>query len=154
MARIDDPNRIDALHRSGLLRHDVQERLSSLCYSAVQLCRADASMINVQEGGLQQVAAVWPADAHPHEKLPYRESGCREVLETEETVAVPDTTEHPILCTVPWTNRWRGYLGTPVSYEGQIIGSICVLTRAPRVWQPHDMITLQGLARLVGMVLD
>lgn len=154
MARLDDPERLQALQASGLLRKEVAERLDHLTYSAAILLRSDAAQVNALDGTHQHHMSIYP----PVEPMPCADpvehAGCREIVMSETTLPVSDTRLHAIMCDMPWTTAWRGYLGTPVRYQGQVIGSLCVLTEEPRDWNQWDLRALEGVARLVGMALD
>lgn len=154
MARLDDPERLAALRQSGLLRHVVDERLKHLVYSAAILTQADAAQINVLDDTRQHHICEWPESDTPTPPDDVSTAGCREVILQEMSLVVPDVWNHPVMCQMPWTKTWRGYLGTPICYHDQIIGSLCVLTRQPRTWSELDLRALEGVARLIGMALE
>ena len=58
--RADDPDRLSAIERSGLLRHTQHERLNRLCYTATELLDVDAAQINVLTDTQQVYVAEWP----------------------------------------------------------------------------------------------
>ncbi len=154
MARIDDPERLAALRQSGMLRHDVAKRLDHLVYSAAMLTQADGAQLNVVDDQCVHHVSEWPPAEPPTPPDHIHNAGCREVVLQEMTLDVPDVWQHPVMCQMPWTTSWRGYLGTPIYYRAKLIGSLCVLTRQPRKWSELDLRALEGVARLVGMSLD
>jgi len=145
--RPDDPARLLAIERSGLLRHTQSERLNRLCYTATQLLNADASQVNVLTATQQVYVAEWPRVLRLPTDL--QESGCKEVLAAERTLVVPDTLDHPLMCAQPWTATWRAYLGTPLVLDGQVLGTMCALDHAPRDWSRYDELALEGIAAMV-----
>lgn len=149
MARLDDAARLAALHRSGLLRQESRQRLTHVCYTLVQLTDLDASQLNVLDGAYEHNVAVWPEEP-PHQPYDAETSGCREVVLAEGLVVVEDTLQHPILCDFPWTDQWRSYLGAPVRFDGQVIGTLCGLSREVRRWSQRDQLAIQTLADLAG----
>ncbi len=150
--RLDDPARLAALEESGLLDKDVVGRLNHLTFSAVQITGADASQINVLGAVIQHTVAQYPEPLA--EAMPVESSGCYEVVRRTATIAITDTVEHPQTCDLPWVQLFRGYLGTPVCFDGQPVGAMCVLSVEPRVWRTHDLLALEGLAQLAALSID
>lgn len=145
--RADDPDRLSAIERSGLLRHTQHERLNRLCYTATELLDVDAAQINVLTDTQQIYVAEWPRVLRRPTDI--RESGCQEVLAAERTVAIDDTRTHPVMCRMPWTATWRGYLGTPLKLDSMVLGTMCALTTHTRAWTDMDRLTLEGIAAMV-----
>lgn len=153
MRRLDDPARLEALTRSGLLHKDTVTRLDHLAFAACRLLLADVCLINALDGALQRTVVGYPpGDDWP--PLPLELTGCREIVLSGKPFVVSDALSHPITCELPWAGSFRGYLGCPVVYDGEIIGSICVLSAAPRSWKPYEITALEGVARLAGMSLE
>lgn len=152
MSRLADPARIAALQRSGLVGRPLPERLERLVATAASVCHADLAQMNVLDESAQHHLSTWPPIITTA-PVPLRESGCQYVVDRGITIAVPDTLEHPVLCDASWATLMRSYLGTPVEYDGQPIGSLCVLTREPRAWHRADKMALESVARLVSHAL-
>lgn len=151
-ARLRDPNRLAALERSGLLSRALDERLERLVTTAASVLNADASQLNVLTDTSQHRLSRWPPVTCT-QVSPVSESGCRHVVEAGTTLVVPDTAEHPVLCVMPWARTWRSYLGTPIDYDSEPIGALCVLTRQPREWSRTDVMALEAVGRLVSHAL-
>lgn len=152
-ARLDDPRRLAALSRSGLLLRPLNDRLDRLVATAASVVAADAAQVNVVDDTSQHHLSRWPPVVST-EPRPVQESGCRHVVETGHTLAVPDTLADPVFCVLPWVrDGWRGYLGTPICYEGEPIGALCVLSHQPRRWFRADTLALEAVARLVTHAL-
>lgn len=150
---IDDPERLAALKRSGLLTKPPTERLRHLVYTAYTLLKADAAQINVLGAEMQHTMVEWPRLAPPTADRDLDTSGCKLTLEMEGTLVLPDVMDHPVACNMPWTGMFRGYIGTVLCYEGQPIGALCALTMEPRQWTAADKMTLEGLSRLVAQAV-
>ncbi len=147
-----DPARLTALQRSGLMRKEVAERLVHICYTAHQLLRADGAQLNVLDDQKQYVQAEWPpAELDP---IPIELSGCQEVVKVEKPLVVPDTREHPVMCLLPWSGHWGGYLGVPLCYDGHVIGALCALSHETRNWSDQDVLALQSLSQLATWSLE
>lgn len=152
--RLEDPERLAALRRSGLMRKDTSQRLGHVCYTAAQLLHADLALLNVLDELEQRMAAEWPPMVWKWPVLNVDESGCKEVIETDETVVVPDTREHALLCQLPFSATYRGYLSSPVRFEGHAIGSLCAFTHSTRAWTLQDVLAMDTLAQMVGTSLE
>lgn len=72
---------------------------------------------------------------------------CDRVVETGATVVVADVAIDPSLATVGMMGAdVAGYLGVPVQEaDGNVIGALCVTTRAPRIWSRKDRECLEFL---------
>jgi GAF domain-containing protein len=143
---LDDPQRLRALERSGLLRHPLGEQLNRLCYTAQQLLNADAVQLNALTETHQVHIAEWPRVKR--DDIPITTSGCQSVAVAGVPIVIPNTIEHPVTCVMPWSATWQGYMGVPLKHEGQTIGSLCALTHEPRQWRDIDVTALQALAAM------
>lgn len=149
---LTDPVRLDALERSGLLRKSTEQRIEHLAFSACRLLLADACQINALGAETQHTVVGWPPGNYPDKRL--EDTGCREPVVTRLPFIVDDAKTHPVTCTLPWVDEFRGYLGVPIFYDEQVLGSICVLSNSPRRWKSYEVSAIVGVARLVGMSLD
>lgn len=145
--------RLDALHSSGLLRHDMQGRLDLLCETAASILRAPLARVNVLDGDMQTSIGKWPPDNDRF--TPAKDAACREVIVSRQPLVVPNTLLHPTMCMIPFVTvvGARSYLGVPIFHEGEAIGSVCVADYVVRSWTVWDTAGLQGLARLAGLAV-
>lgn len=147
------PERLEALQRSGLLDRTVVERLDSVAYTATRLLNADAAQINALDSQFQRTVTGYPPGHWPS-AVPLEITGCRRVVLTGQPLIIPDTEHDTEVRGLPWTDIFNAYLGVPVTYEGEIIGSLCVLSEKSRTWTSYDILGLQGLANLVMLSLE
>lgn len=151
---LDSATRLIAIERSGILLAAQQEALNAVCKMAHQLIGADASQLNVITASEQLFVAEWPQPRFWRKPVPLSNSGCREVVLAEKPVVIPDSREHPVACLMPWSQDWLGYLGSPVSYGNEVLGSLCVLSKKVRHWSDKDVRIMRGLAGQVGDLLS
>ncbi len=152
--RLKDPKRLAALQRSGLIGRPLNEQLHRIVCTAASTLRADVAQLNVLDSARQHHLVFWPpAVATIAEPVPLSESGCAQVVELGTTLVVPDALQHPVLCMAKWAPVMRAYLGTPINYEGEPIGSLCVLAAQPRQWDRTEVLTLEAVGRLVSHAL-
>lgn len=123
-----------------------------ICYTVCQLLDVDAAQLNVVTDTQQVYIAEWPRVSRPPVAL--SNSGCREVVLANDMIAIEDTLAHPIMCQMPWTLSWRGYLGVPLHYDGQTIGSLCALTVKKRAWTSIERVSLEALAELSETLIE
>lgn len=152
MTVINDQERLRAVELSGLLRHEMGRRMVHICYTATALLDVDASQLNVITADQQIFVAEWPRARR--DPVGLENSGCREVVAAQETLAVSNTIYHPVMCQMPWSATWGGYLGAPIRFHDQVLGSLCVLTHDPRDWKRTDIMALESLAKLVEYTLE
>lgn len=150
---LDSTSRLAAIERSGILQASRQQAFMAVCKLAHTLVGATASQLNVLTADEQLHLAEWPRPRIWRKPIPLSESGCREVVIAEVPIVIPDTLLHPIMCLKPWVGEWRGYLGCPVVYDGEVIGSLCALTNSVRHWSQKDVGIMRGLAAQVSDLL-
>lgn len=148
---IDDRERLQALRASGLLDKDTAARLDHLAFAAARLVLADVAQINAVDHEMTYTVVGWPPGLWPEK--PVGLTGCREIIRLGTPLVVNDANTHPITCDLPWVPTMQSYLGVPVFYDAQVIGSVCVLGATPRIWKPMEVCALEGVARLVSMSL-
>lgn len=147
---IQNPERLEALQRSGLLRHDLTKRLDILCETATQLIGCPVSYINLLDDKFQHTVGSFPE--RDEESTLVEQTGCEEVIVSQGVVNVPDTREHPVMCMREFVTvkGMLAYLGVPILYGDQVIGSFCALDYQPRQWVPWHVEALKGLASLTS----
>ncbi len=150
---LDSAVRLAAIERSGILIGARQEAFNAVCKMAHSLVGADCSQLNVLNAQSQIYVAEWPRPGRFRQPTPMKDSGCREVVIAEVPIVIDDSRLHPVTCLMPWTSDWLGYLGCPVTYDSQVLGSLCVLTKKVRPWSAKDVGIMRGLAAQVSDLL-
>lgn len=153
-ASLTRPERLAALQHSGLLRHDPDVRLDLLCETACSILRVPMSQVNLLNERFSVSVGKWPPDddrIHPIKGV-----GCQEAILSGQVVIAPNTLIHPDLCLRPFVTVMgaRSYLGVPVYFDGEVIGSFCVAGYIAREWNHWDVSGLRGLARLAGLAVS
>ncbi|MES2785541.1 MAG: HAMP domain-containing sensor histidine kinase [Pseudomonadota bacterium] len=72
---------------------------------------------------------------------------CHYALAGEDPLVIDDTHSHEVWRAVPTVASLgvRAYIGIPISLDGQVIGSFCVLDMKPRAWTDDEIETLRQL---------
>ena len=144
------PARLQSLHRAGLAAATsvpAFDRLARIAATALGAPLAYVTALDVQVQYLPGVAA--PADPRAAIRCtPVSDSMCRHVVAAAEAVCVSDAEEHPLGWNgVPFPDGVRAYLGVPLrTPSGDVLGSVCVVDRVPRRWEPRDRELLDDLA--------
>jgi PAS domain S-box-containing protein len=81
---------------------------------------------------------------------------CRFVIEGEAPVSIHDARCNPLSSAMPpGSDGVIAYLATPVrDRNGTVIGSLAVADSVPRAWTRRDLLTLQGISRLLMHELE
>lgn len=153
-SRIDDPARLAALAASGLLNKGPDEQMDLLCETAHHLLRAPIAMVNILDDQMQTSVGAFPKDIQRSYRV--KDTGCQHVVAAAEPISIDNTLLHPVMCISPVTTVLgvRAYLGVPIFYDDQPVGSFCVMDYMPRDWRYWDTESLKGLARLAGLAVE
>lgn len=122
-----------------------------LCETATVILRVPAAQVNVLDDQFQTSVGKWPSDLD--RVKPVTQAVCQAVILANEPVVVENTLLHPAMCMTPLVTMVgvRAYLGVPIYYDDQVVGSFCVGDFEVRKWTHWDISGLQGLARLAGL---
>ncbi len=154
MSELTDPVRLSALKRSGILKYDLHERLERICYYVTTLLKCDGSQVNILTDTIQITVGAYPPDLL-NDPIDVNLSGCRFVVLSEETIAIANTTTDETTCNEDWCSSFGKYLGTPIRYEGKVIGALCALGFIPSTekWSYNDIMTIEGFADILSLSL-
>lgn len=151
---LDDPDRLVALHRAGVLDGDGIPGLDRILRIAQHAL--DAPMVTFSAVGADRqvfvdkigLPAAW-ADAG---ETPLSHSYCRLVVVDDAPLVVTDAATDARVRDNPATTEGGigAYLGVPVrSPDGHTLGALCVLEHDPRAWSDREIATLGDLAASV-----
>jgi GAF domain-containing protein len=147
---LDDPVRLDLLHRAGLLGKGISARLTQIASAAVALTSADQCELNIIVGDEQRHIAWWPDVGAHDDPGPSDESACLLVVLSEQPLVLDDVFTNPHCAKTPWAGtRINSYMGVPVRYEGAVVGSLCVFSLDHKHWTAGELAAMQGMASLI-----
>ena len=97
-----------------------------------------------------------PADLADAGGTPRSWSFCQHVVSAGATLVVEDSRQHPVLAQTPLAEMGlvRAYAGMPIEVDGIHVGTVCVLSDTPRIFDSQNLATLQLAARLVASRLN
>ena len=149
-ALLADPERLDALRRSGLLDTPPDESFDRLTRLAARTTRAPIAVLSLLDEGRQffkshlGLGEPWAT----LRETPISYSICAEAVAGRAPFIVGDTRRHPVLAKNASVADFGigAYAGAPVEVDGRVIGVLAVLDVEPRRWTDDDVATLRDLA--------
>ena len=158
---VQDPVRLTALERTGLLDEEADPGLDRAARLAAALLQAPAAYVTLVAADQQRAPGAVDADADaatgPARTLPMSDSICQYQVVTGEPLVIPDATLDPLTQHKGGVRDGsiRAYAGTPLSTrDGQVLGSLCVTDRVPRDWSEEQVALLEELGVLVSEDLE
>lgn len=144
-----NPDRLAAVHATGLLDSEVEEVFDRLTRLAVRLLGVPAAFISLVDAerdfyksacGFGEPLASVRELAGP--------TFCHYTVQRIEPLVIPDTAADPLYQDVP-TVRTLGvaaYVGVPLIVDGQTIGAFCTIDTKPHRWSKDEVEVLVELA--------
>ncbi|MBP0443361.1 GAF domain-containing protein [Roseomonas sp. SSH11] len=150
---IRDPERLEALRRTGLLDTPPEEVFDRLTRLVCRLLGVPVALVSLVEAerqffksavGLPEVWAI-------RRETPLSHSFCQHVVASGAPLMVQDAGRHPLVCdnlAIPDLGV-VAYLGMPLTTpEGHVLGSLCAIDTVPRDWTTADAAALRDLAAM------
>nr|WP_231134617.1 GAF domain-containing SpoIIE family protein phosphatase [Motilibacter deserti] len=154
---LEDPGRLDALARTGLdsVADPRFDRVAHLARRLLGVPLALVSLVEVKRQFFPGQSGLSGVDADARETDISR-SLCRFVVESGRPFVVADTLADPMTRTsrAVVEDDIGSYAGVPVTDDdGHVLGALCAVERAPRVWTEDDVTLLAELAELCSAEL-
>jgi PAS domain S-box-containing protein len=153
MGLLADPGRLVALQQTNLLDTAAEEAFDRLARLAARLLNAPIALVTLVDTDRLFLKACLglPEPWASARQLPLSHSLCHRLLATGQPLVIGDVGADPLA---------RGnqavvelgvaaYLGIPLRFAGQVLGSLCVADRQPRAWTAEDVAVLTDVAGLV-----
>jgi signal transduction histidine kinase len=151
------PSRLAAVERSALQGSAAEEAFDGLTRLAARLLNVPASFISIvgADRDFYKSQVGFPAELAQSHLLPGR-TFCHYTLVGDEALVIDDTHADPIWKAVPTVETLdvRAYVGVPLKFAGETIGSFCVIDMEPRQWSGPELETLGQLALSAGRELS
>ncbi len=149
--------RLRAVAACGLLRPDADEALDGITSLARELLQVPAAFV----AALDRDRDFYKSQQGFAEPLASRrEVGgrtfCHYTATLGSVLAIGDTMAGAPWREVPTVESLgvRAYLGVPLRFEGEVVGSLCVIDNRSRQWSPLEVRTLEQLALSAMRELD
>ena len=148
-----DPDRLAALHASGLLAVRDDPAFDRLTRLASRLLGTAGALVSLVDSD-RQVFASCVGVGEPwasRRGTPLSHSFCQHAVAAREPLLVADARAHPVLRDNPAIHEMGliAYAGIPLIHDGHALGTLCAFDTRPRSWTPDDVATLRDLSESV-----
>ncbi|MDX1657393.1 MAG: GAF domain-containing sensor histidine kinase [Nitriliruptorales bacterium] len=148
---LDDPGRLTALGRSGLLEETHEEAFDRATRLASRALGTPVALVSVVDRDRQffKSETGLPEPWASRRQTPLTHSFCRYVVESGQALAVSDARQHPLVADNAAVDDLdvTAYLGLPIGDDdGNVLGSFCVISHEPRQWTADDRRLLADVA--------
>ena len=159
----DEPERIEALHRSGVLDGRARDELDSLAARAAEVFDVGLAVITAIDtarevilGQSRDLPGEPTLPGSDTVALPRAEAISAPLLASGSRLVVPDTRRDPRLADHPVIARWnaRFLAAVPIrDPQGHVLGALCLLDDAPHELGARDLELLDAIAADVTRVI-
>lgn len=137
---------------------DLFANLDSMAERAASDLEVDRIMISISQGDLLQTLGSFPAIGKDHAARAHRPSDtvCAVSMKLEAPLKVEDARLETMLQDLPYVKSGLivGYLGVPIDLAGYgVVGSLCAISKTPRVWSPLELKYLEQFSQTISMCL-
>ena len=156
-AIVADPDRLAALHATGLVDSDVEEVFDRMSRLAVRLLGVPAVFVSLVDQKRDfYKSAVGFAEPLASSREMSGPTFCHFAIQSTSPLVIPDTATHPVYRDVPTVKSLgvAAYLGVPIVIASQPIGSFCAIDVKPHAWDERDIEVLTELAASVQREIE
>jgi PAS domain S-box-containing protein len=152
----DEAQRLKTLHQYDVLDTPPEQSFDDLTMLAAQICQTPMSTVSLVDKSRQWFKSKIGVSVEETSRdiafCAHTILHKSEVLEVRDAEADPRFADSPLVTADP---HIRFYAGAPlVSPDGQALGALCVMDRAPRTLTPEQLAALGALSRLVVAQLE
>ena len=153
-AAIEDQDRLDALHATGLLDSDISPSFDRLARLAASVLNAPVALVSLVDADRQYFKSCLglPEPWASQRGSPLSHSFCQHAVASREPLLVTDAREHEVLRENPAIRDMGivAYAGIPLIDAGvHALGTLCVIDSRPRHWTSHQVQLLSDIAASV-----
>lgn len=150
---LEAPERLAALHASGLLDSPNHESYDLLTRLVAKLLRVPVGLVSLVDKDRQYFKSQvgLPASTAQARETALSHSFCQWVVSSREDLIVDDAREHPVLRSNGAVDDLGviAYAGVPlVLADDQAAGALCAIDAKPRRWSELEIATLQDIGKI------
>jgi GAF domain-containing protein len=156
-AAVANPDRLAALHATGLLDSDVEEVFDRMSRLAARLLDVPSVFVSlVDEDRDFYKSAVGFGEPLASSRQMGGLTFCHFAIQSAAPLVIPDTASDPVYRDVPSVKSLgvAAYLGVPIVIASQPIGSFCAIDMKPHAWNERDIEVLTELAASVQREIE
>jgi len=120
--------------------------------------RCDLSLVSiVQDDALRALGHSGGAAYRGDRTMAARDTVCARTIGQGTPLRVPDVRQHPGMRDAPSVAAMKigAYLGVPLRLEdGRVVGAVCAIAHAPRIWSDGELAYLTAVADLVESKIE
>jgi GAF domain-containing protein len=153
LSRVHDPERLAAVHATGLLDTDPESTFDELVALAARLVNAPLAFMTVVDSHRSFWKASVGTDPAGPRQSTVEESFCQYVVASGEPLVTGDVGTDPLTASNPSIKLMgvRAWAGFPLfSQQGQPLGSFCAVDTSVRSWSEQEVETLRVLSQAAG----
>lgn len=149
---VEDPERLEAVHETGLLDGPADPALERLTRLTRRVLGVPTAVVTLVDRNRQYFAAHsgLREDLAAARETSLDYSFCQHVVGSAAPLVVTEATVHPLVHDNKAINEYgvHAYAGMPLrTADGQVLGSFCAFDTESREWSRDDLEALQDLAR-------
>jgi len=153
-AAVEDKDRLDALHATGLLDSDISPSFDRLARLASTVLHAPVALVSLVDADRQYFKSCLglPEPWASRRGSPLSHSFCQHAVASREPLLVTDAREHEVLSANPAIRDMGvvAYAGIPlIDAKGHALGTLCVIDSQPHHWTSHQVQLLGDIAASV-----
>ena len=153
-ARLHDPARLRALHRSGLMDSETEEAFDRAVMLATTAIGAPVGLVSLVDGQRQFFKAQTGLSGQvaADRQTPLSHSFCQYVTTEDRRLEISDARTHPVLRHNRAVDDLGviAYLGVPVhAPDGSTLGSFCAIYDQPHVWDAREKEIMTAIAAML-----
>lgn len=145
--------RLQALERSGILDTPQEAVYDEITAQIVDDLSVPISMVSIVDMNRQFLKSQQglPDPFAKNREIPISHAFCQHTIHRGSTYAIGDMRKAPVFYDHPSVVNFNvmAYLGEPLYFDGEIIGTVCVIDFKPREWTEADINNLKKSAKAV-----
>ena len=152
----NEPERVAALHATGVLSGETKEELDAIAIRAADVFNVDLAVISAIDANQEFIigqSRKLPGDTRAEGDgmlvIPREDAVCDHVVSSGDTLVVADTDRDPRFADNPTLKMWnaRFYAGAPLrTADGIVFGAMCILDKEPRSLDEQELKVLATMA--------
>jgi hypothetical protein len=152
---VADAGRLAALHRTGLMDSEPDERFDGLARIAAKVLHAPIALVSLVDKDRQYFKSCIGLTREPwasERGTPLSHSFCQHAVAARRPLIVDDAREDRTLRDNPAIQDLDviAYAGIPlIGSDGNALGTLCVIDNKPRHWRAEETALLQEIANAV-----